>query len=94
MRKEYNKTYLDDNGYLRYKNSNKLVHRWLAYKHLYMPNKDRYINDFSAYVVHHKDGNKMNNDPSNLEIMHERQHAQLHGHNDGLLGIIDRILSF
>lgn len=30
-------------------------------------------------VVHHKDGNKRNNHPSNLEIMSRSDHAKLHG---------------
>lgn len=31
-------------------------------------------------VVHHKDGDRTNNDPSNLELMPDRRvHAQLHG---------------
>lgn len=29
-------------------------------------------------VVHHKDGNKLNNDPSNLEIMSKVEHTRLH----------------
>lgn len=30
------------------------------------------------YVVHHKDRNKLNNDPSNLEIMLRSEHTRLH----------------
>ena len=29
------KTYKDKNGYLRFNNSNKLVHRWVAYQKIY-----------------------------------------------------------
>lgn len=29
-------------------------------------------------IVHHKDGNKLNNDPSNLEVMSRSEHARLH----------------
>ena len=32
-------------------------------------------------VVHHKDGNKLNNDPSNLEIMSATEHKRLHALN-------------
>lgn len=32
----------------------------------------------SDEVVHHKDGNKKNNDISNLELMDRRSHARLH----------------
>lgn len=30
-------------------------------------------------IVHHKDGNKKNNNPENLEIMSRSDHAKLHG---------------
>lgn len=30
------------------------------------------------FDVHHKDGNKLNNDPSNLEILTRSQHAKIH----------------
>lgn len=29
-------------------------------------------------IVHHKDGNKQNNNPSNLEVMTQSEHARLH----------------
>lgn len=32
-------------------------------------------------VVHHKDRNKLNNDPSNLEVMTASEHAKLHIHS-------------
>ena len=33
----------------------------------------------SNEVVHHKDGDKLNNDPNNLMILSLREHARLHG---------------
>ena len=33
----------------------------------------------SSDVVHHKDGNILNNDPDNLEIMSRTEHARMHG---------------
>ncbi len=30
-------------------------------------------------IVHHKDGNKKNNDPNNLEVMTQGKHMQEHG---------------
>ena len=33
---------------------------------------------YKGEVVHHKDRNKLNNDPSNLEIMTQSEHARLH----------------
>lgn len=29
-------------------------------------------------IVHHRDGDKLNNDPSNLEVMTQAEHASLH----------------
>jgi len=42
-----NSTYIDINGYLRFKGTDELVHRWIA---------DKMIRPLKAYeVVHHKD---------------------------------------
>lgn len=35
---------------------------------------------FSKLIVHHKDGNKRNNDPNNLELLNRTQHINLHLH--------------
>jgi hypothetical protein len=71
------KTYLDDKGYYRFKGSSKLVHRWVAYRYIY--NKHAYFYPFSAYVVHHKDGNKENNNVDNLKILAQSEHRKIHG---------------
>lgn len=34
--------------------------------------------DLTMYVVHHIDGDKMNNDPSNLTILFAHEHNSLH----------------
>jgi hypothetical protein len=55
------KTYIDNNGYLRFKDSNKLVHRWITEKNIGRPlHPDE--------IVHHRDGNKLNNSPNNEPI--------------------------
>jgi hypothetical protein len=40
----------------------------------------KYLEDYprKEYVVHHKDFQKLNNDPSNLILMHVKDHAYLH----------------
>lgn len=59
-------TYKDEKGYSRFKDTNKLVHRWAAEKQL-----DRKLT--SKEVVHHKDRNKNNNHPDNLHVFHDQQ---------------------
>jgi len=76
------KTYIDDDGYKRFKDSDKLVHRWIALNKIYLPNKHKYRFPFSKYVVHHIDLNKLNNDVSNLEIITQNEHEDIHGITD------------
>ena len=38
-------------------------------------------------IVHHKDGNKLNNCLENLEVMNKIDHAKLHGQRDEDLNI-------
>lgn len=68
----------DYKGYLRFKNTEKLVHRWVAHKYIYLKNRKKYILPFNEYQVHHKDGNKKNNKVENLELKtiyeHEHEH--------------------
>ena len=65
------KTYVDENGYRRFKDSGKSVHRWVAEKKV----KGKI---HEGRVVHHRDGDKQNNDPSNLRIMSRSDHSRLH----------------
>ena len=44
-----------------------------------MPNRDEYPLRFSQYQVHHIDGNKSNNDVSNLQIVTRREHEEIEG---------------
>ena len=81
-------TYTDRNGYLRYKDSGKLVHQHVAEK--YVLGRQLYRGE----VVHHKDRNKQNNHPSNLHVFssqaeHERAHwqdAKRHGYTNSFRG--------
>jgi len=74
--------YKDGKGYLRYRNSDRLVHRDVAYREIYLPNRRYYSLPFGQYHVHHKDRNKLNNDPNNLLIVTEQDHLALHGRKD------------
>jgi hypothetical protein len=70
----------DSNGYERgeYKHSD-LIHRQVAYNEIYKKNKKKYPLKFSEYIVHHVDGDKKNNIPSNLQIMTQKEHEKVHG---------------
>lgn len=60
-------------GYYSINSSKQLLHRAIWEKfHGPIP---------EGYNVHHIDGNKLNNDISNLELIHHNKHAQLHGQN-------------
>lgn len=64
-----------DNKYIKLYLSNGSVvdeHRYIMTNYL---NRELSYND----VVHHKDGNKKNNDISNLELLSRKEHASGHG---------------
>ena len=64
--------YIDDNGYYRFKDSNKLVHRWVAERKVGRRLKPE-------EVVHHINRNKRDNSPGNLEILPNQEvHDELH----------------
>ena len=55
------KTYVTKKGYTKFKDSGTFVHRWVAEKKIGRKLK-------SKEVVHHIDGNPLNNSPNNLKI--------------------------
>ena len=69
------KTFIDENGYRRFIDSGKLVHRWVAEKKLGRPLR-------GGEIVHHIDHNKLNNSPENLHICkNQEEHEQIHEHD-------------
>ena len=69
------KTYIDKRGYKRFTNSDILVHRYVAQKKL-----GRWLR--RGEVIHHIDGNKLNNAPSNLEVYSSwDEHTAVHQRN-------------
>lgn len=68
---------VDYNGYLRWKSDNRLCHRDIAFNHVYR--KGSFGNKFSDYDVHHKNKNKFDNNPDNLEIILREEHQLEHG---------------
>ena len=64
------KTYVTKKGYRRFKDSGTYVHRWVEEKKL-----GRKLG--SEEVVHHKDGNTLNNSPDNLKLCkNQSQHMR------------------
>lgn len=70
------KSYTDQKGYLRFNDTDRLIHRWVAYHQIYK--KGFFLLSFSNYQVHHIDGNKMNNDASNLKLLTRGKHRKSH----------------
>ena len=69
------KTFVDSNRRRRFSDSGKQVSRWVAKKTWGKIGEDR--------VVHHKDGNSLNNRPSNLKIMSRSSHSSHHAKKRG-----------
>jgi hypothetical protein len=65
------KTYKDENGYVRFKDSNKLYHRWVKEKEIGRPL-------IKGEIVHHKNGNIEDNRPENLELLTAKEHYKRH----------------
>jgi len=78
-KRKYRKTYIDKQGYKRYKDNGRLVHRETAYNQIYIKDIGKYPLRFREYDIHHIDGNKLNNKSKNLQILTREQHKQVHG---------------
>ena len=73
--KKQNSIHIDPRGYER-DGYNQLIHRKIAYKYLY--SYPQYSLRFGSYDIHHRDGNKRNNSPDNLQILTRKQHKAKH----------------
>jgi len=68
--------YKDRKGYMRFADSDKLVHRWEAKKNMgreLRPNE----------VVHHRDGDRENFRRENLKVMDRGDHSRYHAKKRG-----------
>jgi len=69
---------IDKNVYIRDGDTKRLIHRDVAYKEIYLKNREKYPLPFSEYQVHHLDGNKFNNSIKNLLILTREEHKKIH----------------
>jgi hypothetical protein len=77
------KFYIDENGFFRFKDTHVLVHIWAAEQML-----GRKLRD--GEIVRHRDRNKLNNLPNNLDITnekHQKINAKKFGWDLGLSGL-------
>ncbi len=74
------RTYVTKEGYKQIYKPNHPNARKNGYvpEHTYVATKGGKKGLKKGQVVHHKDGNKLNNDPKNLVIMTRSEHAKLH----------------
>lgn len=64
------KTYINKKGYRAFSDSGKLVHRWVA-------SKKYGKKAIEGKEIHHIDGNKLNNEKSNLIVLNQDDHYNL-----------------
>lgn len=66
--------YIDGNGYI--KNCEDRNHRYLVHRRIMEEHIGRKLKP--TEIVHHIDGNKLNNDISNLKIVSRKEHIEIH----------------
>ncbi len=81
----HKKTYISNNGYEYTHNPKSPDARRDGYapKHRDVARKKLKRDIAKDEVVHHKDGNKLNNRKSNLEVMKRKDHSRLHQKETG-----------
>ena len=72
---EDSRTYIDQRGYERFSDSDKLVHRWVIEKKI-----GRRL--YPREVIHHINGDKLDNRSVNLWLCcNQKEHERIHGEN-------------
>ncbi|MBD3249837.1 hypothetical protein GF336_07355 [Candidatus Woesearchaeota archaeon] len=70
--------FIDSKGYPRFKDSKRLVHRFVAEKYIWKKNKKKFPFPFEEYQVHHIDKDKKNYRSDNLKLLTVREHEIEH----------------
>jgi len=79
--KLYDKCYVDKKGYYRFRDSRKLVHIWIMEKTL-----GRKLR--RGEIVHHLNGNKLDNHPLNLRLFPSQgEHHEWHQEQKEVTGV-------
>ena len=87
MEEQKEKTKVNEKGYLEFADSKNLVHIWKA--------KKKYGKDkLEGMQVHHIDGDKQNNDYSNLLLLSKEDHYYLHQQKNKERFLIGLIIVF
>lgn len=69
---------IDKHGYAREPKHSNAWHRKVAYYKIYLKDRKKYPLPFEEYEIHHKDGDKLNNNPDNLLILTPEEHIDAH----------------
>lgn len=70
--------FINKNGYSEGNQHSDLISRKVAYEQIYLKNRDKYPLRFSQYIIHHINGEKLNNSIMNLYICTTKEHNQIH----------------
>jgi predicted nucleic acid-binding Zn ribbon protein len=70
--------FINKNGYSEGNQHSDLISRKVAYEQIYLKNRDKYPLRFSQYIIHHINGEKLNNSITNLYICTTKEHNQIH----------------
>lgn len=70
--------FINKNGYSEGNQHSDLISRKVAYEQIYLKNRDKYPLRFSQYIIHHINGEKLNNSITNLYICTTQEHNQIH----------------
>ena len=78
---DYEQTF--DNSKKKWRNTHRIVAEYLKHKKVLIEIYDSKLGAKNHQVVHHKNFNRLNNDPNNLCFMNQKDHFKYHSDNSG-----------